>query len=390
LERYGIEHDVITNYPEIMQRPRRGEIYEYTIPFNHTTYVGKFLNMVFATLMMTLLGIKACRRKHYDLLLAPVGEEFCITIPTYITHLVTHIPWTPVIQNVPQGYAVVDSSGQLLRSITKFYEYYRSLGIGALKAFLISCYSFFPKLLLPRIYNKAKAIICISKSLGSYLKSLGIRCEILVVGNGINVNEIVKVEAPRGVHFTGIFVGRFVPEKGIFDVLKVWHKVVKFFPQASLLLVGYADKFQMSAVKNTVNKLRLSENVKVLGPVDQQKEVYMLLKNSGLLIFLSRFEPFGFAIAEAMACGIPVVCYDTPFARELYSCSAVLRVPIDDFDYAADRICDLIKDEDKRRKLGEQALEFVKKRYDLTGVAMREAQAYRMILDLWKQDVMQV
>jgi len=357
------------------------EVYEYVVPFNETTYIMKFFTRLYTTLIMTFLGIEACRRKHYDLLLAPVGEEFCMTIPAYITHLFTRIPWTAVVQNVPQAYPVLNSSGQLVVSLTKIYRYYRDLGIGILDAFLVASYSFFPKLLLPKIYNRAKAVISVSKSLGLYLKSLGTRCDIFVVGNGLYVDEIAKKKTPCGERYSGIFLGRFVPEKGIYDVLEIWRRVKKLFPKAILILVGHSDKVQMAALKNAINELEISENVKVLGSV-YEEEKYALLKSSSLLLFPSKFESFGFVIAEAMACGLPVVCYDTPFARELFSCSAVLRAPIGDLRCAANFVCDLIRNEEKRRRLGEKALEFVKK-YDWTKVIRKEAQTYRAVLNLW-------
>lgn len=85
-------------------------------------------------------------------------------------------------------------------------------------------------------------------------------------------------------------------------------------------------------------------------------------------------------IVEAMACGLPVVCYDAPFVREMFSCPAVLRTPIDDIDGAVALVCDLLKDEEKRRRLGHQALEYVK-RYEWGEVAKKEARIYRIILN---------
>lgn len=381
-ENYDIEHDIIENQPTILRKSSRREIYEYAIPFNYSTYFTKFSSLLFATLMMTFLGIKACRKKHYDLLIAPVGELSCMTISVYITHLVTRIPWTAIVQNVPEAYAVLDSSGQLIMSVTKIYEYYRSLKFGVFNALLMACYSFFPKLLVPKLYNKAKAILSVSKSLSVYLQSLGTRCKIFVVGNGLNVDEIAQSHTPCANRYIGMYLGRFVPEKGVFDALEVWRKVADIFPQASLLLVGYSDEAQMSAVKSMINEFNLSKNVKVLGPVCEE-EKYALLKTSSVFLYLSKFESFGFVIAEAMACGLPVVCYDAPFVRELFSCPAVLRAPIGDVDGAVLQVCRLLKDLEERQRLGKLALEYVKK-YEWSKVAKTEAQIYRIILNLSK------
>jgi len=381
LENYEIEIDVIENHPLISSSFGQHEVYQYETPFSEETYVTKFLTRLLATLMAAVVGLKACRKKRYDLLIAPVGELFCTTIPVYITHLVTRIPWTAVAQNVPEAYAVVDSSGRLIVSITRIYEYYRRLRFGVFDAFLIACYSFFPKLLLPKIYNRAKAILSVGRSLSLYLRSLGIRCKMFVVCNGLNVDEIAKSKT-CAKRYAGIYLGRFVPEKGIFDALEVWSKVAEIFPEASLLVAGYSDEAQMSAVRRTINEFNMSKNVKVLGEVSEEDKC-RLLKSSSLFLYLSRFESFGLVIGEAMACGLPVVAYDVPFVRELFSCPAVLKAPISDIDGAVASVCDLLSDEEKRQRLGSEAAEYVK-RYEWSEVAKKEAQIYRIVLSLDK------
>jgi len=188
---------------------------------------------------------------------------------------------------------------------------------------------------------------------------------------------------PCDERHNAIFLGRFVPEKGIFDALKVWRKVVGFFPKATLALAGYADEVQISAVKNMIKEFNLSENVKVLGTVDEDKK-FRLLRSSDLFLYLGRFESFPNVVAEAMAYGLPVVSYDVPYIRELFSCPAVLRAPIGDIDSAAMLVCALIRDYEKRRKLSGQALEYVK-RFDWNEIAKREVQIYYTVLNMYRQ-----
>jgi len=384
LENHDIEHDIIDNRPTIFHKSRQREIYEYVIPFNEKTYATKFLSRFLATLILTLIGIKACQQKHYDLLISPVGDQSCTTIPAYITHLITRIPWTAIVQTIPEGYPLFDSQSQLVISFTKIYEHFRCFGIGFLNTFLLACYSYFPKLLLPKIYNRTWAILCVSKSLKLYLRNLGTRCKIFTVTNGISLDKILKSEISLAKRYSGIFVGRFVPEKGVFDALQIWRKVTEVFPKATLLLVGLSDKVQMSAIKKKIDEFKISQNIMIVGPVCREK-VFALLKSSSLLLFPSRFETFGFVIAEAMACGLPVVCFDTPFVREFYSSRAVLTIPIGDFDSAASHVCDLLINKEKRRRLGKQALEFVK-RFNWAEVAKEETQVYHMILEQHSDD----
>ena len=103
------------------------------------------------------------------------------------------------------------------------------------------------------------------------------------------------------------FVGRLTIDKGIDKLLKIWSRVIKEVPDATLLLVGGAGSYQKE-IDTLIKKYRLKDHVLLTGAIAHSK-----LLSSGLLSVLDVFvsasttETFGLSMVECMACGIQVV-----------------------------------------------------------------------------------
>jgi phosphatidylinositol alpha-mannosyltransferase len=108
----------------------------------------------------------------------------------------------------------------------------------------------------------------------------------------------------RGKEYDACFVGRLDPRKGVKDLLSLWRMIVDRMPKAKLALVG-EDRL---GVMELVRSYCLDGNVSYLGTLSDKK-MYEVIKNSRVFVTLSTSEGWGIAIAEALACGVPVVCY---------------------------------------------------------------------------------
>ena len=105
-----------------------------------------------------------------------------------------------------------------------------------------------------------------------------------------------------------IAVGRYCHEKGYDHLLQAWAEVQALCPDWRLDVFGDGDRtaFEKMLDDYQIDRNRCSLNGRVS---DVQSE----FARSSLAVCSSRFEGFGLAIVEAMACGLPVVSFDCPW-----------------------------------------------------------------------------
>ena len=102
-----------------------------------------------------------------------------------------------------------------------------------------------------------------------------------------------------------IIVGRVVARKAIHQLVNMMARLSGL--KARLLVVG--DGPLIPDLKRQAQEVGAAERVRFLGRVAED-EKFHLLRMSDAFISTSQHEGFGLVYLEAMACAIPVVCYD--------------------------------------------------------------------------------
>ncbi|MNJ97611.1 Glycogen synthase [compost metagenome] len=124
--------------------------------------------------------------------------------------------------------------------------------------------------------------------------------EAFTIYNGVdiklfNLNNQVDTNAPL------VFLGRIEPIKGTHNAIKLARAVNKNLIIAGNIPTEYQYYFEKEI------KPQLDNKITYIGPVND-KEKTILLKNAlALLMLIEWNEPFGIVMAEAMACGTPVL-----------------------------------------------------------------------------------
>ncbi|MBU0597837.1 glycosyltransferase family 4 protein [Patescibacteria group bacterium] len=139
--------------------------------------------------------------------------------------------------------------------------------------------------------------------------------KIEVVHNGIDFQLINSINVEQKNDFSVCSVTRLVDYKRVIDLLHAVALVKNKFPDVKCNIIGSGP--ELNNLKNAVKKLKIELNVNFLGFVDEYREVISEIKKSNVFCLTSTVEGFGIVIAEAMACGTPVVATDISPIREV-------------------------------------------------------------------------
>ena len=140
------------------------------------------------------------------------------------------------------------------------------------------------------------------------LPSIGInKSQINIVNYGVSAPKLFKIPN-KNKNLTVIFLNRLVKMKGPERAIQVFDEVCKKDKTAKLIFVGKGDEQYKNKLKETVDKLGLTENVKFLGFVSE-KEKFNLLSKSHVLLNASYKEGWGLVNIEANSMGTPAISF---------------------------------------------------------------------------------
>ncbi len=149
-----------------------------------------------------------------------------------------------------------------------------------------------------------------------------------------------------------ISVGRLSKEKGFVDLVKVFAKVARDFPDWNLHIVG--DGEERETIKQYIKEYQLKDRIILYGFKDR-KYIAQLLSKSSLYVMTSYEESFGIVLIEAQSFGIPCLAYDCARgAHEIISDGKNgYLVPNRDETLMYDKIKELIENKQLRCDMGQ-------------------------------------
>jgi phenylacetate-CoA ligase len=162
------------------------------------------------------------------------------------------------------------------------------------------CPPAFRPLLLYTLRN-ADYIACLSSPMAAWLKQKVPTAVISILPNPIVIGEPPqdsKVRPP-----TILFLGAIASNKGIFDLVYAFSRILEVTPTARLVLAGSGD---LPGVRALASELGCSDAVETLGWIGHEKK-HGLLKQARILALPSHFEGQPMVILEAMAAGALIV-----------------------------------------------------------------------------------
>lgn len=174
--------------------------------------------------------------------------------------------------------------------------------------------------------------------------------QVLVTYGGVDFKLIPQKELP--IKFDAVWVGRLHSQKGVADLFSAWKEVVARFPKVKLAVVGEDDL--QDYFRKQRYYLTLKDKVFFTGYL-AGKDLFRLLKSGKIFLCPSYYESFGMVIAEAMAASLPVVAYDLPVYRRIYT-QGMVRIPLGDTARFAEAAIRLLSHPKERERLAAEAV----------------------------------
>jgi len=162
------------------------------------------------------------------------------------------------------------------------------------------------------LYNKADAVVCVSRKMAEdFVKLYGIdRKKVFAIYNPYNIGELHRksVETFDGYSFsfpTIVTMGRLNKIKGYWHLVKAFSQVKKIYSDAKLVFIG--DGVDQEKLGNLAKDMNIADSVIFTG---FQINPHRILSKCDIFVMSSISEGFPNAMVEAMACGLPVVSVD--------------------------------------------------------------------------------
>jgi glycosyltransferase involved in cell wall biosynthesis len=242
---------------------------------------------------------------------------------------------------------------------------FRSLDV--LNQLVPPIFSGITKMLERYVYSNVDLVLAINKGLAQYTSKMGAKkVEILPLGVDKQFQpniDATELKHKHGLHYKQVilFVGTLYKFSGLDLLIKDFHRILKEFPDARLLIVG--DGTQRSKLESLIEECWLKGKVIMVGQLSYDKlPQYINLSDVCIMPFQScetTDDIIPSKVYQYLACGKPVV-------------STKLKGMIEDGmgqgilfnDNVVDGIIEVLKDGED---LGSEALEYVK-RHDYDNV----------------------
>ncbi|QDC79163.1 glycosyltransferase [Candidatus Methylopumilus universalis] len=235
--------------------------------------------------------------------------------------------------------------------------------------------------------NAVDGIVSPSKPMLDVLKQYGIKTPAEVVATGLDDSSFARVD---GEHFRMshdiplaqpmlLFVGRVAHEKNIGFLLEMHEELIKKHPDALLVITGEGPAEE--SIKHSIDKLGISNKVRMIGYLDRSHELIACYKAADIFVFASKSETQGLVLLEAMAQGTAVVAIAELGTKSILIEGEGVLIAKDDINDFADKVSVLLSDAPKRQMIGEKGRQYAQEKWGAGVLAKKVAKFYKSTIN---------
>jgi len=189
---------------------------------------------------------------------------------------------------------------------------------------------------------------------------------IIAIQGGVDMTESEKylasnaVSSPDKRKYDACFVGRFHWQKGVLELVDIWHMVCQKKKNARLAVLGNGPLGEK--LGNKIKTAKLENNVDLLG-YRNGREKYEIFKQSKMIAHPATYDSGGMAAAEGMSWGLPGVSFDLEALKTYYP-KGMLKAEINNFEQFSENIIKLLDDRELYQKTSIEARDLIREEWN--------------------------
>lgn len=224
------------------------------------------------------------------------------------------------------------------------------------------------------------------------IRALGYRQPVAIVPIGMDLPELKPRNALNAWNRDRrnkrvVFFGRLHKVKAIDNLILAWEKICSQLPPNSSvcsvvqnweLVIAGPDGGIRGYLEEMVADRKIPR-VSFVGEINGQSK-YEFLSAADIYVLPSHTENFGITVAEALACGTPVIASQgTPWQGvERERCGRWVPIGVEPLAAALKKM--MVMDNDERRYMGERAREWMARDFSWKGIGAKMKEAYEWLL----------
>jgi len=224
------------------------------------------------------------------------------------------------------------------------------------------------KLFLKKFSDYCDGVISPSQKMERQLIEAGVRKEIALIPNFVDLDQFKKVKKGflrkkcKISKSSPILLscGRVGREKNFGFLIRSFVQVVKEYPKAHLIIVG-PNWGEMEKLKKLSKTLNLSKRVHFIGQI-KNGDMPKVYKDADIFVFASKSEVHPMVIIEAAASGLPLVVVDDLAYKGVVVNAKNGFIASDEEEFTK-AICKILKNPALKLKFSQNSAKLVGKRF---------------------------
>lgn len=222
-------------------------------------------------------------------------------------------------------------------------------------------------------------VVCETDKYRGLLNRIGSEKKYAVIPYAIDLNELKKrddyIKKELEIKDEELVIGTISslkPQKAPWDFVRVAFRIKKIFPKVKFILVG--DGFLRKRIERIVYRYGLKKDFIFTG---WRRDVGRILSIIDIFVLTSLWEGVPIAVLEAMALGKPVVVTDTGGISEIIKDKFNgFLVKCGDVEGISNIVVDLLKDENLKDKISQNARDSIDSRYNIPSMVEATKKLY--------------